>query len=383
MGRTNDFRHQEYSSDVPFAKFELLSPDLPPPPGTTEYADRLAAVGNRFAKLGVTTIGLMHGTFVGNDALGLVREIGRLAPGLSQRLHQSGKQISDKLAGESGNFTTEFADSFAEHLNRDIENAIDVHTFDWSSENNHTGRADGAIRLIDGLLETRKSSADRIVLLGHSHAANVFAIATNLLATCEAVREQFFDATRSFYQTDSTDVVDVPVWDRVRNRLNHISPESWNLDIITFGAPVRYGWETSCINSLTHFIHHRPAENMPILRAPFPPRVDDIVRCRHGDFVQQVAIAGTDFLPYMLSRRTRLAERKLSRLLQPGIRRRQIFDRLKHGQRIHDAGMNLLVEYADDPNSLPTMLLGHGIYTRREWLVFHAEQIANRLPPNS
>ena len=157
-------------------------------------------------------------------------------------------------------------------------------------------------------------------------------------------------------------------------------PKQWNIDVVTFGTPVRYGWETSCLNSLTHFIHHRPAEGLPVFQAPFPPHLDDVVRCRHGDFVQQVGIAGTDFLPYLLSRTTRLAERRLSRLLQPGLRRRDVLERLKSGQRLHDQGTNLLVDYADDPKSLRATMIGHGIYTRREWLVFHAEEILRRWP---
>ena len=383
MGQHGCFRHQEYSSDADFAHFDVLSPDVPPPPDSPAYADRLARVGERFAQLGVTTIGLMHGTFVGEDAFGLIREIGRISPGLGHRLRQGEKRISDQLAGESGNFTTQFAAFFAAHLNRDIERPIEVRTFDWSSENNHTGRADGAIRLVDSLFQARTSSCDRVLLMGHSHAGNVFALASNLLAAEPALRQKFFDATRSFYHSESSQVTDVPVWERVQARLDSCRLDHWKLDVVTFGTPVRYGWDTSCLSSLIHFIHHRPTDDLPVFRAPFPPNVDDIVCCRYGDFIQQVAIAGTDFLPYLFSRRTRLAERKLSRLLQPGVRRRHLFSRLKHGQRVHDDGVNLLVSYAQDEQSLNTTLLGHGVYTRREWLVFHAEQIASRLKPNS
>ena len=375
----NNFRHQEYTSNLAQASFELLTPELPPSPDDDTYADRLAAVGDGFSKLGVTTIGLMHGTFVGTDAFGMIRQIGRLAPGLSTKLMESRKQISDRLAGESGNFTIDFAQWFATHLNRDIEQSIEVCTFDWSSENNHTGRADGAIHLVDRLLDLYELDTGRVLLMGHSHAGNVFALATNLLTADGPLREQFFDAVRVLYAQD-TDSHSMSVVDRVRSRLADTVPKQWNIDVVTFGTPVRYGWETSCLNSLTHFIHHRPAEGLPVFQAPFPPHLDDVVRCRHGDFVQQVGIAGTDFLPYLLSRTTRLAERRLSRLLQPGLRRRDVLERLKSGQRLHDQGTNLLVDYADDPKSLRATMIGHGIYTRREWLVFHAEEILRRWP---
>lgn len=379
IGRMNNFRHQAYTSDSAHACFELLRPELPPLPGADDYADRLAKVGDRFSKLRVTTIGLMHGTFVGTDAFGMIRQIRRLAPGLSSKLMESRKQLSDRLAGESGNFTVDFAKWFARHLNRDIEQPIQVRTFDWSSENNHTGRADGAMHLVDRLLDLRELGTSRVLLMGHSHAGNVFALATNLLVAASQVQEQFFDAIRDLYNQD-TDTKNVSVLDRLRSRLAGIGPEPWNIDVVTFGTPVRYGWDTSCINSLTHFIHHRPAKGLPDHRAPFPPNVDDIVRCRYGDFVQQVGIAGTDFLPYLLSRRSRLAERRLCRLLQPGLRRRGLLERLRLGQRLHDRGTNLLVDYADGPNALRATMIGHGIYTRREWLVFHAEEIMRRLP---
>jgi hypothetical protein len=340
-------------------------------------------VGQRFEELEVKTIGLMHGTFVGNDAFGLIREIGRVTPGLSQKLEQNRKRISDKLAGESGNFTHEFATFFADLLNRGTGSDIKVIPFDWSSENNHTGRADGAVRLIDELFVSRSRPEGRLLLLGHSHAGNVFALMTNLLAADEGIRNQFFDATNSFYQQIGSDVIDLPVWNRVQERMSRHSFAPKHFDFVTFGTPVRYGWDPNCIRSLTHFIHHRPDEALATDRVPFPPRVDDVVRAKHGDFVQQVAIAGTDFLPYLLNRRTRIAERKLVDLLQPGLRRRQLLERLKFGQRVHADGSNLLVDYADDDQSMRRALLGHGIYTRREWLVFHAEQIASRLPAKS
>ncbi|MCA9215185.1 MAG: hypothetical protein KDB27_19085, partial [Planctomycetales bacterium] len=318
MPRENQFRHQTYSADATFANYQLVSPEVPPRPGEAGFENRLAAVGQRFEELGISVIGLMHGTFVGSDAFGIAREIGRWAPGLGERLRQGGKELTDRFAGETGNFTPEFAKLLQTHLNRDTASPIEVTTFDWSSENNHTGRADGAIRLIDSLLDRRISAQDRFLLLGHSHAGNVFALVTNLLATDQQMRDRFFDATQTLYQykgDSNDDVIDLPVWERVRNRLAVFGDKKWNLDLVTFGTPVRYGWDTGCIKSLTHFIHHHPTEGLPVYRAPFPPILS-------GDIIQQIGIAGTDFLPYMLSRRTRLAEQKLNRLLQPELRRR-------------------------------------------------------------
>lgn len=382
MPIANNFRHQEYTAENRSARTEWLSPRLPAQPGSEEFADCLARVGRRFEEIGVGRIGLMHGTFVGNDAFGLIREIGRFAPGLSERMQQNRKLVSDKLIGESGNFTPDFSKFFDDQLNRETSRRIDVRTIDWSSENNHTGRVDGAIHLLGFLLETPKSSPrDRTLLWGHSHAGNVFALLSNLIAADAPTRAKFLEVVRRVSAETEGDREERPALRFVEERLDEVGRDELKIDFVTFGTPVRYGWDSACIRSLTHFMHHLPEKDLARDRVPFPPSVDDIVTCKHGDFVQQVGIAGTDFLPFLLNRCTRTAERTLHELLEPGIRRRDLLKRLEYGQRVHDEGTNLLVDYSDCDPPLRQALLGHGIYTRREWLVFHAEEIANRLPP--
>ena len=67
---------------------------------------------------------------------------------------------------------------------------------------------------------------------------------------------------------------------------------------------------------------------------------------------------------------------RLARLLQPGLRRRDLLSRLKTGQRVPDEGETLLVEYPDSPAA--RQLAGHAIYTRLTWLPFHAAEVARR-----
>ena len=61
---------------------------------------------------------------------------------------------------------------------------IKVDRFDWSSGNDHLARAEAAVKLFNRLADLPIDLAtERLLLWGHSHAGNVFALLTNLLAT--------------------------------------------------------------------------------------------------------------------------------------------------------------------------------------------------------
>ena len=94
--------------------------------------------------------------------------------------------------------------------------------------------------------------------------------------------------------------------------------------------------------------------------------------------MQQLGIAGTDAPPPIWAWRAWRAERRLARLLQPGILVRHTLVRLKLGVRLHDAGMNLLVDYGLPEGHVGQHLAGHAVYTRLAWLPFHFEEIARR-----
>ena len=93
----------------------------------------------------------MHGTFAGGDGLGLLTELARFAPGLSKSLSRLGKRAVDFVAGETGNYTSEYAAAMQAGLSEGAGRTIPVRLFNWSSQNNHVGRADGAVRLLDEL----------------------------------------------------------------------------------------------------------------------------------------------------------------------------------------------------------------------------------------
>lgn len=390
MPANNHFRHQQYTADPPATPYELLTPPNPPPIDSDEYRRQLAEFGQRLRDNEVQCVYLVHGTFTGTDALGVLRQIERRLPSLGKSLRQYQKRVVDYFAGEDGNYTTQFAELLQRGISDSGTQQIPVKLFHWSSENNHVGRADGAVKL---LLELIKSAVaknqKRILLWGHSHAGNLFALASNILAADQMHRRWFFDATRSLQRRSRGDA---SRWRQLRQLLTeHDNPlPNTDIDFVTFGTPIRYGWDSNGYDRLLNFVHHRTSQRVgestdavPSHLSPFPPSWESTTMANDGDYIQQIGIAGTNLLPYLFAWRQWVAEARLSRMLQSDIRKRDLLDRLSLGQRVPDEGHTLLVEYPDvqddEGEIMYQSLLGHGVYTRREFLSFHAREVGNRL----
>ncbi len=336
----------------------------------------------------VRAIYLIHGTFVGSDALGLVREVARFWPEAATWLGTLEKQLADHVAGDNGNFTADLAAELQALLTTAGAPRIEVHRYAWSGENHHIGRADAAVRLIEefnncaaGLLADSGESSPRILALGHSHGGNVLALVTNLLGADTETREQFFHAARPYYRWPLAGHVDLPHWPRVMAHLNaqDLALARVPLDIVTLGTPVRYGWDTRGYGKLLHVVHHRARDEFRPHFASFPPCWEDLADAQGGDILQQLGIAGTNFAPGPLSWRALWADQQLNRFLQPGLRRRDLLRRWKLGLRLHDEGDTLLIDYPLPKTSFWKHLGGHAVYTQSEWLLYHAEIIAEHL----
>ncbi|MHC4960171.1 MAG: hypothetical protein ACYTGN_17595, partial [Planctomycetota bacterium] len=339
MPAGNRFRHQEYRADRPGVPVHFLRPE----PGAP-------AAGEAYRAAGVAAIYLVHGTFVGTDASGLIGELSRFAPGAGARLRRWWKRTVDRVAGDAANYTEEYA--------RALEAAvgIPVRLFLWSSENHHLGRSRAAVRLLD---ELAGIGDGRVLLWGHSHGGNVLALASNLLGGDPASRREFLRAARINIRE--------PAWPRA------------TLDMVTFGTPVRYGWDTNGYGKLLHVIHHRPVPGLPDYQARFPPDPREVAAGEGGDHVQQFGIAGTNFPPSIFQWRSWRADRRLNGLLQPGLRARDLLARLKRGVRVPDEGETLLVDYGEPEPGIREHVAGHAVYTYQRWLPFHAGEVARRL----
>lgn len=342
----------------------------------------MAAAGAKFSQAGVAAIYCVHGTFCGDDVLGLFTELEAWTPSVAKPLRRWSKRAIDVVIGETGNYTPDFAERMETALSAEALRRVPVRLFNWSSQNHHIARADGAVRLVDELAtfgeQLPSSQVDpRVILWAHSHGGNVFALLTNLLGADEAARQEFFHASRTFFRPWIATHPDLPVWDRVEQLL--ADPQHpvrrLKLDVITYGTPIRYGWDAGGYHNLLHVIHHRPHARHHAHRAPYPPWPHDVLAAEHGDYIQQVGIAGTNFPPLPIALRTFLADWRLGQLLQRNLGG-WLRSRLKHGMRVHEDGTTLLVDY-DDPHWLPwTHVLGHAPYTRSHWLPLHCELAA-------
>ncbi|MBX3415261.1 MAG: hypothetical protein KF708_21430 [Pirellulales bacterium] len=344
----------------------------------------MQTVGQAYRAAGVRQIILAHGTFVGTDALGMLADLARIFPAASQTLREVIKKLVDQTLGETGNYTEEFARLFERSLAGDDPAAtIPVRLFHWSSENSHLGRAEAAVRLIDELAALNLPADAHVLLWGHSHAGNVFAIVSQLLARDRQTVEAFFTAAKPFYRWPILGTIDLPQWERVRQwllrRYDHSPsepPPFPQLDLVTFGTPIRYGWNESGYTQLMHVVHHRPQPGVPPYRTTFPPTLDEVLAAEQGDYVQQFGIAGTNLMPSLLAWRTWWADWRLDRLLEGAVSPRDLIARLRSGRRVPDVGTTLLVNYGPMPGDITQHHAGHAIYTRREWLLFHAEEVA-------
>jgi len=322
---------------------------------------------------------LVHGTFVGPDTLGLAAALGRRFPAAGRWLGRRVKRAIDRLIDETGNYTLGFARLLDSALNRTPGPRIAVRRFCWSSENHHLGRADGAVRLLDDLASRQLGPGRRVLLWGHSHGGNLLAIVSNLLGGGPEAVENFFHAAQVYYRSPRGGRVEIPMWQRVRELLERRGwPQGVGLDMVTFGTPVRYGWDSGGYGRLLHFVYHRPVEGLPAHRAAFPPKVRRLVRGADGDYTQQLGIAGTNFMPIPLAWRAWLADRRLHRLLQGHGLEGNRWAWLRSGRIVPDEGTTLLVDYGLPRGGLGRHLAGHAVYTRREWLLFHAEQVVER-----
>jgi hypothetical protein len=374
MSGDNRFRHQQYTNALPVATYHLFRAEPGPEQGSEEFRVRMRAVGDTLRAAGVSYIYLVHGTFVGGDATGMWLELSRLLPTYGDALRQLSKKWVDAAVGEHGNFTARFVQRFEESLNDGAERPIHVRLFHWSSENHHIGRADAAVRLFDEL--DKQESQGRILLWGHSHAGNVFALLTQLLAADDETVDVFFKTAQVCFRNPMTHRIDLPLWPDVWRRLKDPNRAlvAEKCDFVTFGTPIRYAWDANGYARLLHFINHRPGEGLPDYLCQFPPTLDDILHATEGDYIQQLGIAGTNVPPGILSWRNFLADRRLNRLLQRNLRLRDLHERLKLGMRVPEQGVTLLCEYGMPTGNIARHHAGHAVYTQLHWLLFHAEQ---------
>ena len=372
----NNFAHQSYDAGVPKAPYEILSDEPLPGIESDEYRNRMHALGDVFERANVGAVVLVHGTFVGNDPWGLAAMLVGHKRRSYEKWCQWQKNVADRVVKDRGNFPSQYVSRLANDLGS--PRSFSVSRFLWSGINNHAGRAFAAVDLHRYLGNLNLPRDKRIILCGHSHGGNVLALLTNLLAADLSGVEAFLEAVGEYAQTfdlqwqhAARDVVEGP-------RLTERHP----LDLVTFGMPIRYGFETTGYANLMHFVNHRPGK----LRAPYrvagPITLGGMLAASHGDYIHELGVAGSNFsTPF--SRPLWKCDRRLARQLAKDLSWRELPRRMAKGMRVAEEGHTLLIDYRRPGGRWWRSGMGHAEYTHVERMLFHFERVARRFYPNS
>ncbi len=315
----------------------------------------MQACGGAIQSSGVRQITLVHGTFVGDDPVGVVEVLKKVYPTISKSLAASIRRIikrqADHLLADNGNFTEDYASILGEAT------AIPCERFHWSSENHHLGRLMGAARLAsyiaDVIIKKQVHSSQRILLLGHSHAGQVFALLAQLLEY-----EQFGYRLLEVLQDGGVDIVQL--------NANLATIRQISLDFTTFGCPVVYSWPDSGYYRLLHITNHRGSSHRS-------GGLRGILTTREGDYIQQLGILGTDAIA--VTPQERKLNKKLDDLFGSGRDLKKWRENLKKRMRVSPHGKTFLINYGDESKSrIPNFVssfFGHGIYTRYEVMLYN------------
>ena len=334
------------------------------------WRDRMAAIGHHLAAQRVRSVIFVHGTFVGDDPFALVHQwqsmLASLDPRLGLAIRNLTKRQLDRILGDAGNFN----EDYIAFVNRALGDRLPCRPFVWSSSNHHIARLRAAARLVLDLAQTSELSESRAraLLIGHSHASQVFALTTHLLARSRIGRALLERLAQ--YQED----------DEARRRLDAAiaSVSKIRLDFVTLGAPLRYGY---CLRPrrqrLLHLINHRGDE-------PRGGSLAGVLHTSAGDYIQQWGVAGSDLAATTSADQE--ANRHLDEFLGVGANTSVWLDNVRFRARVHRDGHTVLVDYRDASPLAPnfhTTGLGHSVYTTQRMLRFNFDLIVDRLYPTA
>ena len=341
----------------------------------SKMSDFAQVLNNKNVKL----ITFVHGAFARKDPLGLLNFLQPLiqnmphAHDISTKTTEFPEKHLKKFKSDMGCFTQEYENLFSSG----IGNTSTTSLFTWTGGNYHLARLKGAVDLIADLaLQVKKNKItkkDKILLLGHSHGGQLFALITLFL--------EDGDIAKKLYQT----VEKSPNMQREDLIENLLTIDGIPLDFVTFGTPVRYKWGEYEHYRLISIINHRSLVQ-PI----------GLLEIKDGDYIQQWAIAGTDIMPPLgeLS-----LNDSLDSVLDKGRDITVFVKRLQRKRRQKEktttgklAGKTILVDYCDNdphsglfdkPMSFPKLAIktqfGHGVYTVKNAILFNVKLIQKYL----
>jgi len=408
----NNFQHAAYARSDPGDRVNYCEFQPSAPPDSLAWQDAMARLGGRLSEPGVRAVWFLHGTALSTDLLGMQRldEAGGLKRGYSRGIPgmeallalmrdgsnglpplPGGKKpplvdddattrLIDEQAGDAANFTRAYVELFRNAVNRGVSRPIVCTRLLWSCEHHHLGRAQAAVRLLTrlrSLVEEQKlGPGDRILVQAHGQAGLVLALVSNLLAPGRSSgRETLLHTLKGH----------LPAGDL--EPLEHLLSAGQGLngaavDVVTLGTPVRYGWDPSGLGKLLHIVNHRPMRSDGkrwLAKMELPQITMEMPVAWGGDYVQQLAVAGSDAVP--TSPEAQAANKALWELLEPYDGFERWLECARKSVRCANDGLCLLVDYKDSTGSTSARdhVYGHAAYTRMSAMLFNTTEIAGLL----
>lgn len=411
----NNFQHDELSRKSPSERLrvadlaDVVSPDSP------EWGEALAQSGMSLSQAGVASVVFLHGSIHGTDVFGMQRldEAGGLKRGYSRgvsgldallammREESNGipqlpggikppladdgatKTLLDEQIGDAGNFTDEYVESFRKSINKHLTQPIPCIRLLWSSEHHHLGRALAALSLLGELHQLCKhqnlGKGHRVLIQAHGQAGLILALISNLLCPSPITGRRKFLEILTTYADQTNQAQLTATIEQLEpllaagSFLNGVS-----LDIVTFGTPVRYGWDLSGIGKLLHVVNHRNLRTDGkswLAKMELPQITMEMPIAWGGDYLQELAVAGSDAVPVAES--AKAANKRIWEMVEPYDGFERWLECARRAVRFPSEGRCLLVDYKDSMGSTNPRehYYGHAVYTRRHALLFNTTQI--------
>jgi hypothetical protein len=411
----NNFQHDELSRKNPGDRLTMAELGMGTQPDSPAWGEAMAQCGTQIFQAGVRAVIFLHGSIIGTDVFGMQRldEAGGLKRGYSRGVSgvdallaamreggngipplpggltpplkndDSMKKILDDQVGDAGSFTNAAVEQFRKAINKNLAEPLTCIRYLWSSEHHHLGRAIAAIQLLDDLrtlCETRRlSTGDRILLGAHGQAGLVMALVSNLLCSSPIVgRPKLFTLLSSYAQASAlTNMAGILA--RLEpllasgSLLNGVA-----LDVVTYGTPVRYGWDPSGLGKLLHIVNHRNLRTDGktwLSKMELPQITMEMPIAWGGDYVQELAVAGSDAVP--TTEAAKAANKAVWELVEPYDGFERWLECARRAVRFPSEGRCLLADYKDSTGSTNVRdhYYGHAAYTRLNAMLFNTTKI--------
>ncbi len=419
----NNFEHAPYSRSDPGDRVKFLEVQPSAPPDSPAWQDAMAQYGKHLSDAGVKVIVFLSGVNIGTDLFGMERldDVGGLKRGYSRgipgmeallalmRQETNGigtlegefqppftddrdtKTWVDNLLQDAGNFSQGYVELYAKGLNRDLSKPIHCIRLLWSAAHHHLGRAEAACHVVHTLgnmtTQHHLERDDRILIHAHGHAGQVLALASNLIASVESEgRRSLLQILRAYYETTNSlpgFFETYPTCESFESSLqNGMLFNGASLDFVTYGTPVRYGWDTAGVRNLLHIVNHRMMRTDGkkwLGKMELPQVTMEMPIAWGGDYVQQLAVAGCDALPK--TPEAQVTNKGLWELLEPWDGFERWLECSRKAVRCPKDGQCLLVDYKDSTGSTngKDHFYGHAAYTRHNHMLFNTASLVESL----